>query len=112
MLVCARTDLPTDLAGWADKLEGSTFETNDGFYKLVRREPFGVVAGVASFNATLLYFCYKVTMAIAAGNCVSSQQHLPPQDFDRECVLTAGQKDHLQGVREDTARRDRPGQAC
>ncbi|KAH8881344.1 aldehyde dehydrogenase [Thozetella sp. PMI_491] len=57
-------------AGWADKLEGSSFENKDGVYKIVRREPYGVVAGVASFNATLLYFSYKVGQSVAAGNCI------------------------------------------
>jgi aldehyde dehydrogenase (NAD+) len=62
--------LTLDFAGWADKLEGQTLENNDGFYKIIRREPFGVVAGIAAYNATLLYFAYKVGAAVAAGNCI------------------------------------------
>jgi acyl-CoA reductase-like NAD-dependent aldehyde dehydrogenase len=35
----------TDYAGWTDKYSGQSFPADDGFYKIVRHEPIGVVAG-------------------------------------------------------------------
>lgn len=35
----------TDYAGWIDKFAGESFPADDGFYKIVRYEPLGVVAG-------------------------------------------------------------------
>lgn len=34
-----------DFAGWIDKFAGESFPQDDGFYKVVRNEPLGVVAG-------------------------------------------------------------------
>jgi aldehyde dehydrogenase (NAD+) len=34
-----------DFAGWIDKFAGESYPADDGFYKLVRHEPLGVVAG-------------------------------------------------------------------
>lgn len=34
-----------DYAGWVDKYAGQSFPADDGFYKIVRNEPLGVVAG-------------------------------------------------------------------
>jgi aldehyde dehydrogenase (NAD+)/retinal dehydrogenase len=34
-----------DYAGWIDKFAGQSFPADDGFYKIVRYEPLGVVAG-------------------------------------------------------------------
>lgn len=34
-----------DYAGWVDKFGGQTFPADDGFYKIVRNDPLGVVAG-------------------------------------------------------------------
>ncbi|KAL4808182.1 aldehyde dehydrogenase domain-containing protein [Aspergillus unguis] len=58
-------------AGWTDKLAGDTYppSTPDGVYKIVRREPLGVCAGIASWNATFLYIGWKIAPAVAAGNC-------------------------------------------
>jgi len=61
-----------DYAGWADKIEGDAFDADDGVYKLVRHEPLGVCAGVASWNATFLYAAWKIAPALATGNSVSS----------------------------------------
>jgi aldehyde dehydrogenase (NAD+) len=56
-------------AGWCDKLPGEMQpEDGDGQYKLIRYEPMGVCAGIAAWNATLLFLCFKVMPAIAAGN--------------------------------------------
>jgi hypothetical protein len=35
----------SDYAGWIDKFAGQSFPADDGFYKIVRYEPLGVVAG-------------------------------------------------------------------
>ena len=54
-------------AGWADKIAGKTFPEDNGNYKIVRYEPMGVCAGVASWNATFLYVGWKIAPALAAG---------------------------------------------
>ncbi|OBT75479.1 hypothetical protein VF21_04901 [Pseudogymnoascus sp. 05NY08] len=56
-------------AGWADKIEGRTYPQDNGFYKIVRYEPIGVCAGIASWNATFMYIGWKIAPALAAGNC-------------------------------------------
>lgn len=60
-----------DYAGWADKIEGRSYVEDNGFYKIVRYEPIGVCAGIASWNATFMYVGWKVAPALAAGNVVS-----------------------------------------
>ncbi|KAG4431548.1 hypothetical protein IFR05_012961 [Cadophora sp. M221] len=55
-------------AGWADKIEGESFGADDGTYKIVRHEPLGVCAGIAPWNAPILYVGWKIAPAIAAGN--------------------------------------------
>ncbi|CZR68028.1 related to aldehyde dehydrogenase [Phialocephala subalpina] len=55
-------------AGWADKIEGRSYNEDNGFYKIVRYEPIGVCAGIASWNATFMYVGWKVAPALAAGN--------------------------------------------
>jgi acyl-CoA reductase-like NAD-dependent aldehyde dehydrogenase len=60
-----------DYAGWADKIDGESFNAEDGTYKIVRHEPIGVCAGIASWNATFLYVGSKIAPALAAGNTVS-----------------------------------------
>ncbi|EUC28753.1 hypothetical protein COCCADRAFT_40769 [Bipolaris zeicola 26-R-13] len=55
-------------AGWTDKLGGESLEDLDGSYRMVRYEPLGVCAGIASWNATLFYLSWKIAPAVAAGN--------------------------------------------
>lgn len=43
----------TDYAGWVGKFAGQSFPANDGFYKVVRHEPLGVVAGYETINPKL-----------------------------------------------------------
>jgi len=66
--------IDSDYAGWADKIEGDSFSDDDGVYKIVRHEPLGVCAGIASWNATFLYAAWKIAPALAAGNTVSSEE--------------------------------------
>jgi aldehyde dehydrogenase (NAD+) len=55
-------------AGWADKIEGESFAADDGTYKIVRQDPLGVCAGIAPWNAPILYVGWKCAPALAAGN--------------------------------------------
>lgn len=41
-------------AGWADKIEGQTYDEDAGFYRLTRLEPFGVCAGIGPWNVTIM----------------------------------------------------------
>lgn len=59
-------------AGMADKISGDSYPEENGVYKIVRYEPLGVCAGIASWNATFLYIGWKMAPALAAGNCVSA----------------------------------------
>jgi acyl-CoA reductase-like NAD-dependent aldehyde dehydrogenase len=59
-----------DYAGWADKIQGESFNTEDGVYKLIQHEPLGVCAGIASWNAGFLYAGWKIAPAVATGNAV------------------------------------------
>ncbi|EOD45919.1 putative aldehyde dehydrogenase protein [Neofusicoccum parvum UCRNP2] len=56
-------------AGLADKINGDSYPEENGVYKIVRYEPLGVCAGVASWNATFMYVGWKIAPALAAGNC-------------------------------------------
>lgn len=63
-------NLSPDYAGWADKIAGEMFDPQDGFYKIVRHAPLGVCAGIAPWNAPVLYAGLKMAPALAAGNTV------------------------------------------
>ncbi|KEF51436.1 uncharacterized protein A1O9_12585 [Exophiala aquamarina CBS 119918] len=54
-------------AGWADKIAGKTFSEENGTYKIIRQEPVGICAGIASWNCTFLYVAWKMAPALAAG---------------------------------------------
>jgi aldehyde dehydrogenase (NAD+) len=54
-------------AGWADKLPGRHIPADNGSYRVVRYEPVGIAAGIASWNATFLYIGWKIAPALAAG---------------------------------------------
>jgi aldehyde dehydrogenase (NAD+) len=48
-------------AGHCDKLGGESFpEDGDGQFKLVQYVPYGVCAGIAAWNATLLFTAWKI----------------------------------------------------
>uniref|UniRef100_A0A8H7K8C1 aldehyde dehydrogenase (NAD(+)) n=1 Tax=Bionectria ochroleuca TaxID=29856 RepID=A0A8H7K8C1_BIOOC len=57
-------------ARYADKLEGGAFPADNGVYKIVQNEPLGVVASIASWKTTALYFGWKIAPALATGNTV------------------------------------------
>ncbi|KAJ4149020.1 hypothetical protein NW754_000456 [Fusarium falciforme] len=56
-------------AGWTDKLAGETYPEEDGFFKIVRQEPLGVVSAITPWNAPIGSFCAKAAPALATGNC-------------------------------------------
>ena len=61
------------MAGWATKIEGSTFDTSIGgipgakFHTHSRREPVGVVAQIVPWNFPLAMAAWKLAPALAAG---------------------------------------------
>lgn len=59
-----------DYAGWCDKLEGTCYPHDNGFMKVVRREPIGVCAAVNAFNGPLVMSALKAAPALAAGNTI------------------------------------------
>ncbi|AVH94192.1 MULTISPECIES: aldehyde dehydrogenase family protein [Streptomyces] len=56
-------------AGVADKIEGQSVTSHPDRSAFVTREPYGVVAGVNSFNGNMLMFGMKAAPALATGNC-------------------------------------------
>ncbi|KAK1223893.1 hypothetical protein PQX77_013227 [Marasmius sp. AFHP31] len=57
-------------AGWADKIQGKTIETNENKFAYTRHEPYGVVGQIIPWNFPLLMFTWKIGPAVATGNCV------------------------------------------
>ncbi|WP_288900257.1 aldehyde dehydrogenase [uncultured Sneathiella sp.] len=55
-------------AGLADKVEGATLPSDrENFIAMTRKEPAGVVVGIAPWNSPALLLCWKVAPALAAG---------------------------------------------
>ncbi|KAL4869735.1 hypothetical protein BDV12DRAFT_167121 [Aspergillus spectabilis] len=57
-------------AGWCDKVEGESFPADNGFLKIVRREPIGVCAAINAFNGPLVMCGFKGAPCLAAGNTI------------------------------------------
>ncbi|KAM5346269.1 hypothetical protein ACJ41O_009274 [Fusarium nematophilum] len=57
-------------AGWADKLAGESFPSEDGFMRIVKHEPIGVCAAICAWNASLMFFAWKAALALATGNVI------------------------------------------
>lgn len=61
------------MAGWATKISGETLDVSIGFppgvkySAFTRREPIGVVAGIAPWNFPMLIGLWKMVPALAAG---------------------------------------------
>lgn len=55
-------------AGWCDKIQGDSFPAENGFIKIVRRQPIGVCAAINAFNGPLMLVAFKAAPALAAGN--------------------------------------------
>lgn len=56
-------------AGWTDKFAGEAYPQEDGFIKIVRNEPLGVVAGIIPWNGPIGNVGLKAGPALATGNC-------------------------------------------
>ena len=87
------------MAGWATKIEGSTFDISVGappgsrFETLTRRHPVGVVAQIIPWNFPLLMAAWKLGPALAAGcTCVLKPAEQTPLTALRlgELVMAAG----------------------
>ncbi|KAG5720688.1 Aldehyde dehydrogenase [Termitomyces sp. T112] len=57
-------------AGWADKVQGKTIETNENKLAYTRHEPYGVVGQIIPWNAPLLMLAWKFGPALATGNTI------------------------------------------
>ncbi|GLB45323.1 putative aldehyde dehydrogenase family protein [Lyophyllum shimeji] len=57
-------------AGWADKVEGKSYETDEKKLAYTRKEPFGVVGLIVPWNFPLLIAASKLAPALASGNSV------------------------------------------
>ena len=57
-------------AGWPTKIYGTVNPVPSDLLSYSRREPIGVVAGIAPWNCPLINAVYKVAPAIACGNSV------------------------------------------
>ncbi|KAH7057380.1 aldehyde dehydrogenase [Macrophomina phaseolina] len=58
-------------AGWAGKIPGQTFPSeNGGPFKIVTYEPLGVCAGISPWNGSHQMLAWKIAPAVAAGNTV------------------------------------------
>lgn len=86
------------MAGWATKIEGSTFDTSIGgapgaeFHTYTRREPVGVVGQIVPWNFPLLMAAWKLAPALATGcTCVLKPAEETPMTALRlgELILEA-----------------------
>jgi acyl-CoA reductase-like NAD-dependent aldehyde dehydrogenase len=77
-------------AGWPTKIYGTVNPVGDGVLSYTKREPIGVVAGIAPWNCPLINAAYKVAPAIACGNSVilkpAEQTSLTSLRFGQLCL--------------------------
>jgi len=86
------------MAGWATKIEGSTFDVSGGppgakFETSMRREPIGVVAQIIPWNFPLAMASWKLGPALATGcTCVLKPAEQTPLTALRlgELIMEAG----------------------
>lgn len=87
------------MAGWATKIEGSTFDVSIGgppgvkYETSTRREPVGVVAQIIPWNFPLIMAAWKLAPALAAGcTCVIKPAEQTPLSALRlgELIIEAG----------------------
>jgi aldehyde dehydrogenase (NAD+) len=64
-------------AGWADKIQGKTIETDENKLAYTRHEPIGVVGQIIPWNFPLLMLAWKIAPALATGNTII----LKPSEF-------------------------------
>ena len=77
-------------AGWPSKIYGTVNPVGSDVLSYTRREPIGVVAGIAPWNCPLINAAYKVAPAIACGNTVilkpAEQTSLTSLRFGQLCL--------------------------
>jgi phenylacetaldehyde dehydrogenase len=89
------------MAGWATKIEGSTFDTsiqappgmNVKFHTYFKREPVGVIAQIVPWNFPLAMAAWKLGPALATGNtCILKPAEQTPLTALRlgELIVEAG----------------------
>jgi phenylacetaldehyde dehydrogenase len=87
------------MAGWATKIEGSTFQTSismgpgSKFHTYTAREPVGVVAQIVPWNFPLAMAAWKLAPALAAGcTCILKPAEQTPLTALRlgELIIEAG----------------------
>ncbi|KAG1750521.1 Aldehyde/histidinol dehydrogenase [Suillus paluster] len=75
-IIAQMADLPRSVAilryyaGWADKVQGKTIETNEKKMAYTRHEPIGVVGAIIPWNFPLSMLSSKIGPVLAAGNTV------------------------------------------
>jgi aldehyde dehydrogenase (NAD+) len=75
-------------AGWADKMQGKTMETDEDKLAYTRNEPLGVVGQIIPWNFPLLMFTWKIAPALATGNTiVMKPSEFTPLTAIRICAL-------------------------
>ncbi|KAG2087476.1 aldehyde dehydrogenase domain-containing protein [Suillus cothurnatus] len=57
-------------AGWADKINGKTIETNENKLAYTRHEPIGVVGQIIPWNVPMFSLSLKIAPALATGNTI------------------------------------------
>ncbi|KAJ3555132.1 hypothetical protein NM688_g2743 [Phlebia brevispora] len=57
-------------AGWADKLQGKTIETDDSKFAYTRHEPIGVCGCIVPWNFPIMITSWKLGPALATGNTI------------------------------------------
>ncbi|KAJ3382540.1 aldehyde dehydrogenase (NAD(P)(+)) ald5 [Entophlyctis sp. JEL0112] len=57
-------------AGWADKIDGRLVDMGSSFHGYTKAEPIGVVGQIIPWNFPLLMMTWKISPALAAGNCL------------------------------------------
>ncbi|KAF9261277.1 aldehyde dehydrogenase [Marasmius fiardii PR-910] len=66
-------------AGWADKVQGKTIETNENKFAYTRHEPYGLVGQIIPWNSPLMMVAWKLGPALATGNvCVLKPAEVAP----------------------------------
>lgn len=92
--VAQNADIPGSIAvlryyaGWADKIQGKTIETNEKKLAYTRHEPIGVVGAIIPWNFPLTMLSWKIGPALAAGNAVILKpSELTPLTALRICPL-------------------------
>ncbi|RXW14222.1 hypothetical protein EST38_g11633 [Candolleomyces aberdarensis] len=57
-------------AGWADKIQGKTIQTDENKLAYTRNEPYGVVGQIIPWNFPMGMLSWKIAPAIATGNTI------------------------------------------